>query len=142
MTKILKIYVDGSCMKAKDGKAITGVGIVAYVDNIKVLSMSKLLDSETNNEAEYMAIYLALVALKSHIEYDVEVYSDSALVVNQLNGKWKINYDHLHFLNTCVKKVMSDFPNIKIEWIRREQNSEANDLAQGITKEYKKCQQL
>jgi len=53
----------------------------------------------TNNQAEYKAIIMVLQDIE---EDNLVIYSDSQLVVNQLNHKWNINEDHLRELATKV----------------------------------------
>ena len=49
----------------------------------------------TNNEAEYESLLAALEFCRENkIDY-IDIYMDSKLVVNQVKGLWKINYDHL-----------------------------------------------
>ena len=52
--------------------------------------------------------------------WNVLICSDSQLVVNQMNGKWRVTTDHLMPLyEKCDRKIRK---NIKISWIRRNRN--------------------
>lgn len=82
---------------------------IAYYDGFETQIASKLTATNryvTNNESEYYAL-LSTISEVARLEYnrtnkyqmnlwrDVTIFMDSKLVVNQVNGKWKINKDHL-----------------------------------------------
>jgi ribonuclease H / adenosylcobalamin/alpha-ribazole phosphatase len=54
---------------------------------------------------------------------------DSALVVNQLNGRWKVKAEHLKPLHRQAISLMRQFADIKITWVPRRANAEADALA-------------
>jgi hypothetical protein len=59
----------------------------------------------------------------------IRVFSDSALVVNTVNGDWNLQPEHLKDL--CVKAGLpfKEFADIKLSWVPREMNLEADTLA-------------
>jgi len=75
----------------------------------------------TNNEAEYLAVIEALKFVEENSK--VTIFSDSKLVVNQINMEWHIKQDRLRELfekvQSLIEKKKIDF---KIEWIPREKN--------------------
>jgi len=71
----------------------------------------------TNNEAEYKAL---IKCLKLSEENSI-IESDSQLIVNQFNGKYKINHDHLKILCEKARKI-NQRKNCVVRWIRREKN--------------------
>jgi len=75
----------------------------------------------TNNELEYLALIYALEYTNNNYKNKpVLICSDSQLVVNQMNGKWRVTTDHLMPLyEKCDRKIRK---NIKISWIRRNRN--------------------
>ncbi len=90
--------------------------------------IAKSIVHQDNNVAEYVAL---LEALQHAIAVNAErlrVYSDSEIVVKQMTGEYACRSPRLHSLNwTCRKLACSvDF---SIEYIRREDNQEANELA-------------
>lgn len=136
----LKIYIDGSCRANGKDDAIAGVGIVGKRGDKTLFKYSALVDAKTNNGAEYLALYYALKLLEDLGEFfdTVLVYSDSSLVINQIRGDWKINkpelktyYDLCILLMTLYEGSYYDY--IDLKWIKREDNEEANNLAQDIT---------
>jgi ribonuclease HI len=104
------------------------------------IRMSKPVSSNSNNEAEYDAVYEGLVTLFNLVnrpKYPVIVRSDSKLVVNQLTGEWKINNESLkkkaeniHEFCHAVQPVP-----VILEWHRRNSTpdlTEANFMAQDV----------
>jgi probable phosphoglycerate mutase len=96
-------------------------------------------DKVTNNQAEYRGMTLALAYLVELTTSSpvgsfaaITIYSDSQLVVEQINGAWKVRnaelrapcqacQEHLRTLRDCGHKVV-------LEWIPRERNSRADQL--------------
>ena len=107
------IYTDGGS-RGNPGKAACSF---VFVENSKIImEKSKFLGKKTNNEAEYNAIIFALEELK---EKNIEIISDSELVIKQITGKYKINSPHLQLLNQIVSGLISKrkvkFSNLKRE---------------------------
>lgn len=84
--KKVTIYTDGAC-SGNPGKGGWGA-ILIYGDAVKEISGGE--DNTTNNRMELKAVIEALKALKSPC--DVEIYSDSAYVVNAFTQKWIDNW--------------------------------------------------
>ena len=104
-----------------------GVGIVIKTPE-RVVKISKCIGLSTNNEAEYTALLLALEWLdKNNVPLAI-IHSDSKLVVNQINGIYKIKSKKLAEYAKKIKKFMSK-KNIQLKWIEREKNKEADQLA-------------
>ena len=77
-------------------------------------------DIATNNEAEYTAIIKGLEYCISKEYKNVRLYSDSKLVINQIQGNWKINYDHLRVLAEKVRELMENFDIIVLHNVKRD----------------------
>jgi len=71
----------------------------------------------TNNEAEYYAVIEALKLAKPG---DI-ICTDSALVVNQVLGRWKINYERLRNLQQIIRAILKVKP-VEIRYVPREEN--------------------
>ena len=109
---VTDIYVDGGTRGSR----------ICLVDTSDHRTIIKSRGGEpTNNEMEYLALLYALDYVKNrHSNENVTIYSDSKLIVNQINGDWRITTAHLQPLyNKCIKR-MTD--NIKIKWVRRDVN--------------------
>ena len=114
--KILKVYTDGAA------RGNPGPAACAYivVQSSKILfSDVEYIDHATNNVAEYNAIINALNRIKENYSGEVEVYSDSNLAIQQINGKWKINYPHLAKLQKAVLRSSDNFKQVKFTHVPR-----------------------
>jgi len=128
-TTPLKIYIDGSCRANK----LSGIGVYAVLQDSVMFTLSRTVPVKTNNQAEYMALLIALdEADRLNFDY-VEVYCDSKLVVEQVKGNWRINDEVLKDLHYQAIDSSKDFVSFNIKWIPRHKNNEANDLAQAST---------
>ena len=134
MEKKIIIYTDGG---ARGNPGIAGAG--AYItdeSNSEIKRISQPLGVRTNNWAEYEAIILGLSTVKKILgknatkETEIEVRSDSELVVKQLNGEYQIKEESLfsQFIKIWNMKV-AVFGTITFTHIRRELNKEADKLA-------------
>ncbi|MGI9534208.1 MAG: ribonuclease HI family protein, partial [Thermodesulfobacteriota bacterium] len=90
----------------------------------------------TNNNAEYTALITALEIAKSENLEKINVYTDSQLVANQVNGAWKVKDSDIKLLFNKTKDLISNFSHFTITHIRREYNSEADRLANEAINEY------
>ncbi len=78
-------------------------------------------DTPTNNELEYLALEYALRYIDNkYRRKKIKIYSDSKLIVNQINGKWRVTTESLLPLYKKCKAKMTD--NIKLIWISRNFN--------------------
>lgn len=79
----------------------------------------------TNNSMEYQSLLEAIEILKvhKHTQFEVRIYSDSQLLVNQLTKGWKTNSASLLLLQQQVIEQINLLPFlINLEWIPREKN--------------------
>lgn len=63
------------------------------------------------------------------LELRFRVFLDSALVVNTVNGDWKLEPEHLKDLCATARVLVKEFADIKLCWVPREMNVEADALA-------------
>jgi len=107
-----------------------GAGFVIKDKNLKIITKKAIyLDKNTNNYAEYLALMLGLKeALKLKIK-DIVCATDSNLVVEQMNGKFKVKANNLKPLYAEAQDLVSQFKKIKFYWIPREENTEADELS-------------
>ncbi len=127
MNKII-IYTDGGS-RGNPGPAAVGV----YIPFLNK-EYSKYLGEATNNEAEYQAMIFALKKIKQLIgkekceKTEIEIRSDSELLVNQLNGKYKIKEENLVPFFIEIWNLKQDFSGVKFVQIPREENKKADSL--------------
>lgn len=127
MNKII-IYCDGGA-RGNPGPAALGV---YFSQSDK--GYSKFLGKATNNEAEYSAVIFALKKAKHLIggeeaeKAEIEIKTDSELIVNQLSGKYKIKEQSLTPFFIEIWNLKQDFGKVNFVHIPREENKEADRL--------------
>ena len=127
MNKKVTIFSDGG---ARGNPGPAGIGAVLYNEKQeKVAEISEYLGTATNNQAEYKALIRALEkALELKFE-DVSAFLDSELVVKQLNREYKVKNKDLAPLFLEVYNLSRAFKSIKFSHVYREDNKEADALA-------------
>ncbi len=123
----LIIHCDGAS-RGNPGKA--GAGFVFNDSNSGlILEKYSYLGIMTNNVAEYRALILALSeALKLGVK-KIKVFSDSQLLVRQINGEYKVRDKGLCKLYHDAVKLLKNFENYDIIHIPRKDNESADRLA-------------
>jgi ribonuclease HI len=113
---ILKIYTNG----AARGNSGPDAYAFLFVHNDTVIHQSSgYIGTATNNTAEYKAIINALKAAEKFHRGHIQVFSDSNLVVQQINRKWKINYPHLSELCDEVYKLRNRYEKVEFFHVSR-----------------------
>jgi len=92
--------------------------------------LSRYIGWRSNNVAEYFGLISAVKYARSLGASELEVFSDSKLVVEQVHGRWRVKSDDLRPLNREARESLDKFfPNAwSLTWVRREDNTEADDL--------------
>ena len=146
MKKII-IYTDGG---SRGNPGPTAIGMVFCNERGEIFKKYSqyLGDSLTNNEAEYQAVIFALNKFKSLFgkklaqNSEVEIKSDSELLINQLNGKYKILTPKIQSLFLTIWNLKLDFKNVKFRFISREKNKEADRLVNEVLNNLERTQKL
>jgi ribonuclease HI len=126
------IFADGGS-RGNPGNA--GSGAIVRDENGKVVAtVSEFLGHTTNNVAEYTGILKALEKLLAYVgdkarETEVVVKMDSQLVVQQMNGVYKIKHPNLKPLAARVQELTREFGSVSFAHVYREDNKEADKLA-------------
>lgn len=123
----LKVFTDGG---ARGNPGIAGYGVyIEDENNNMIYEEGKFLGIKTNNEAEYMGLIGALTWLNENTtDEEIEINSDSQLLVRQMKGVYKVKAPHLKEL-WIVAINLSKGKNIKYNEIRREYNTKSDALA-------------
>ena len=123
----LNLYADGAC-RGNPGRG--GAGAVLMDDRGNIFAAIKnSLGLCTNNIAEYKALILGLEeALKRRCR-KLHIFLDSELLVNQINGRYKVKNENLKILMSDVRKLLSRFESYTVEHIDRSKNHLADRLA-------------
>jgi ribonuclease HI len=96
---------------------------------MRLRGLHRFLGIATNNEAEYEALIEGLKAVSEWKPDRLEVFLDSKLVVEQVNGRWKVKEARLQPLQAKAKELMAAFPEVEIKHVARESNKGADALA-------------
>jgi ribonuclease HI len=92
-------------------------------------TISDYLGVQTNNVAEYTAVVRALRLASELGAREVRLLLDSMLIVEQLNGRWKVRDAKLAVLNQEAREVLATFVRWSAVHVRRAFNSAADALA-------------
>jgi len=121
------LYFDGAS-RGNPGPA--GAGGVIYDAQQKIVDTYAInLGETTNNVAEYGGLLAGLNRCCELNIKELKVYGDSNLVINQVNGKWKVKNKKLKGIYDQVKKVQEFFTTISFEHVYRKNNKEADKMA-------------
>ncbi|MBU2577421.1 ribonuclease HI family protein [Patescibacteria group bacterium] len=131
MKKDFIIQTDGGA-RGNPGPAAIGIYVKDDEGN-ELLKKGEKIGETTNNVAEYLAVIKALEWFKENISKDllgnIIFYIDSSLVVNQLNGVFKIKEARLRELVLKIKILESEVGgNIFYRHVPREKNKVADGL--------------
>jgi ribonuclease HI len=125
--KRTRLYTDGAA-RGNPGPAGAGAVIVSPDGHI-VAKIGKFLGDSTNNVAEYMGLILGLRRAKAMGIRELDVYSDSELLVKQLAGDYAVKADHLRPLHDEAKSLLGAFSAIQVRHIPREENAQADAMS-------------
>ena len=123
----LVLYIDGAS-RGNPGRAAAGV-CIRNGEGKKISEMSRYLGHKTNNEAEYWALLLGLKEAKRLGGDILQIFTDSELVERQINGTYRVKDLNLKILHKTVMEDLKTFSSFEIESIPREENKEADRLA-------------
>lgn len=127
----LVMHVDGGCWP-NPGQSFCGV-VVRDERGVLVENIHRNLGMGTNNTAEWGALITALEFARARQATHATVYMDSNLVVQQINGNWKVKDKRLRGLYEQAwalrRELASGGCSVRVEWVPREQNAEADALS-------------
>jgi ribonuclease HI len=123
----LIVACDGA---ARGNPGPAGIGVhITNEDGSLVAEIAEGIGEATNNVAEYTAVIEGLSLAQRLGAKTVAVRSDSQLLVNQLTGRYRVKTPHLQPLHRRVRNLAAGFERISFEHVPREQNTEADRLA-------------
>jgi len=113
----MEIYIDGS---SRGNPGPSRIAVVSPTTGFRVI---KDIGNGTNNRAEYLALIYSLIYIK-HLqpEEKVTIKSDSALLVNQINGRYKVKSASIAPLYQKATRILQQLPNVKVQYVPREEN--------------------
>ena len=126
--KTIRIYTDGG---SRNNPGEAGLGAVAYQGSERIFELSEYLGVQTNNYAEYTAVIRALeeVVARDLSQLAIEMRMDSKLVVEQVQGHWKVKEPTLKPLVARVQELVAQCNEVSFTHVPREENKEADALA-------------
>lgn len=125
----LVIFADGG---SRGNPGIAGSGTAVYnEDRSQLLREIAYVvgQKSTNNVAEYHGLLRGLEAAVELGADEVEFYMDSKLVVEQMNGRWKIKHPDMQKLAIEARRLLNQIPRFSLEWVPRAKNSVADELS-------------
>jgi len=145
--KKIIIYTDGGS-RGNPGKAAIGV-VFCNEKGQTIKEYGEYLgDGLTNNEAEYLAVIFALKKFKALFGKamlkvsEIEMRSDSELLVKQINGEYKILDEKIQKFFIEIWNLRIDFKKVKFKYIPRENNKEADRMANEALDSHEGSQKL
>lgn len=112
---MLTIYTDGAS-RSNPGQAAAGVMILR--GNEIIYEKGFYLGEMSNNQAEYNALIHALEIAKLH-GGKADCYSDSQLMVRQLNGEYRVKNEDLIELYKKIKALEKNFESVTYTHVKR-----------------------
>jgi len=142
MANAIQIYFDGLCEPKNPG----GIPVYAFIvydsDSGRTLGQEAGLAGEpwsrdvTDNLAEYTGAIKAVKWVREHSpRNELLIYGDSELVINQLNKIYKVKSQRMRPLYNELVDQLEGF-SWKAVWVPRENNSEADKLANEFYRDY------
>ena len=125
--KRVVIYTDGV---SRGNPGLAAIGATIKDEQGKIIAcISQKIGKTTNNQAEYRAIITALEEATRLGARQVELNSDSELVVRQIKGWYRVKNAALKPLYQQVKQLQSRLESLTVNHVPRQQNTEADRLA-------------
>ena len=119
-----KIYTDGGS-RGNPGQSACAF-VICKLDDTVVEKSGYYMGVATNNQAEYYGMIKGLERARDLGIDKIRLHSDSQLVVNQMNGFYKVKNQELMPLHQQLKDLANSFENISFQYIPRALNAEAD----------------
>lgn len=106
----IEVFCDGASRgqgQKKFGEA--SCSAIVYKNRKKIAQFARGLGPRTNNEAEYEAVIAGLLICSMADLIDPIIYTDSAVVANQVNGKWRCKNSALMPLLMTIEEIRDEF---------------------------------
>jgi len=128
--KRLRIFIDGGSRGNPGHGACAAVFFGA--DGAILREEGKYLGRCTNNFAEYSGLRLALAAAGRLGAEELEIFSDSELLVRQYGGEYRVKDETLAALLAEIRSAAAGFKKIMVSHVPREKNKDADRLVNRI----------
>ncbi len=130
-------YFDGCCEPVNPG-GIASFGAVVFLDEKRIWECSKIFFPEKGKEKETSNNVAEYCGFISILEYLIEnklnnnliaIYGDSKLVIEQMQGNWRMRQGYYIPFALKAKKLLKNFKETSLIWIPRDENSIADELS-------------
>ncbi|HEX8169164.1 MAG TPA: ribonuclease HI family protein [Thermoanaerobaculia bacterium] len=127
-SRILKItaFIDGA---ARGNPGPAGYGVYMTTDSGEIIEIAGFLGRATNNVAEYAGLLEALETAQQEGASEVEIVSDSELLVKQMLGVYRVKHPNLVPMYEKAKSMARRFTRFRIRHTLRAGNKDADRLA-------------
>lgn len=129
---LLDVNIDGA---SRGNPGLSAIGVIVKDHNKVLIEHSEFLGIRTNNQAEYEALRRAL-EICINLDKEIMIFSDSELLVNQRNVKYKIRNQNLKIISREITNLERNFEKVEYKHIPREKNNKADRLANKALDEY------
>jgi len=122
-----KLSVDGA---SRNNPGPAGAGIYLVKNDQMFESAGYFLGIKTNNQAEYLALLIGLLHVRTHIQQSDKllIISDSQLLIRQLTGEYKVRHEHIKHLHRVARTLLAGIT-YSVMHVLREDNAHADHLA-------------
>ncbi|MBN2456685.1 MAG: phosphoribosylglycinamide formyltransferase [Sedimentisphaerales bacterium] len=120
------IYTDGGS-RGNPGPSAAGF-VLIRPSGVKIQARAVYLGRATNNVAEYTGLAKALEAAIGLGASRITAFSDSELLVKQINGDYRVKSEHIRVLFRQVVNMLNKFESWQVKHITRQHNSQADSL--------------
>jgi ribonuclease HI len=133
------LNTDGGNLRRRPGEPLRLAAIGALLRTRRLVPVARIsaqIGPATHNVAEYTALIEGLKLARRHGVQHVRVFTDSELVVDQVNRRSAVRQAHLQELHEAATGLVAAFRSFRISWVPREMNAEADQLvrdARGTT---------
>ncbi len=137
----IRLNFDGACDNNSKFNFM-GIGVAVWVNKKRQLGLdtSLFLGSGTSNIAEWSALMVALRLAdglsRLHADCVIDIYGDSQIIVNQFTGKFQVHNPVLYEYFQRSVFYKDTLETLRVIWIPREQNGEADELSKKALIEY------
>lgn len=128
-----QVFVDGA---SRGNPGASGAGVYIQHNHEDFLKKGFDLGKKTNNQAEYLALALALFFIKQEKTKnpEISIISDSELLIKQMKGLYKVKNPVLQNIKKLIDSLLQNTKST-FKHVLREKNKIADELAnEGIDK--------
>lgn len=129
---MLEVNIDGA---SRGNPGLSAIGIIVKRDDVTLIEHCEYLGIRTNNQAEYESLRCAL-EICSKLDKEITIFSDSELLVNQRNSKYKLRNQELKVISRDISILEKNFEKILYKHVPREKNGKADKLANRALNEH------